>query len=98
MSEDSLDWQPGDGKRTSTANWLLPAPIRRLREHLREIRRLAGETQHAVVDSHASLSRQIEQVDASVRDQADALSRIEARLESLAQAGATGRSTGDRPS
>lgn len=60
-------------KPTPTPSWLLPAPVRRFREHLREIRRTAGETRQLVAH-----------LDAVVRGQAAALARTEARLEELA--------------
>jgi putative methyltransferase (TIGR04325 family) len=39
----------------STPRWLLPGPIRRFREHLREIRRMLGETQQMVFEVRAAL-------------------------------------------
>jgi hypothetical protein len=44
-------------KRVSTPSWLLPTPIRHLREHLREIRRVSGETQQQVAETAAAVAR-----------------------------------------
>jgi hypothetical protein len=44
-------------ERDSTPPWLLPSPIRRFREHLRETRRVAGETQELAVQLAAAASR-----------------------------------------
>jgi hypothetical protein len=44
-------------ERDSTPSWLLPPPIRRFREHLREIRRVAGETQQQTIQSAAAIER-----------------------------------------
>ena len=55
--------------RASTPNWLLPGPIRRLREHLREIRRLAQAALEQVEDARA--------------EQNAGLAGVEMRLERL---------------
>jgi peptidoglycan/xylan/chitin deacetylase (PgdA/CDA1 family) len=48
----------------------MPPPVRRLREHLREIRRVAGETQQLLIDSHRHTSE-------SLAALADRMARIE---------------------
>jgi hypothetical protein len=58
-----------------------------LREHLREIRRVASETHQEVIDTGEALGGQLARIDALLRDQAAALPRIEARLEDLARPG-----------
>jgi glycosyltransferase involved in cell wall biosynthesis len=58
-------------KRTSTPTWLLPGPIRRLREHLRETRRLVDATLEQVIDARGE------------QNAADA--RMDARLQELEQ-------------
>ena len=55
--------------RETTPNWLLPGPLRRLREHLREIRRLVGAT--------------LEQVGAARAEQNAGIARVESRLHEL---------------
>jgi hypothetical protein len=45
------------GRSKSTSSLLLPGPIRRAREHLREIRRVAGETQQQIIYCGEELSR-----------------------------------------
>jgi peptidoglycan/xylan/chitin deacetylase (PgdA/CDA1 family)/SAM-dependent methyltransferase len=77
-------------KPASTPSWLLPAPIRRLREHLREIRRVAGETQLQVIDAHqqmveslAGLQDRVARVETLAQQQIAEVSRIGARLEEL---------------
>jgi hypothetical protein len=87
-------------RRTSTFSWLLPGPLRRLREHLRETRRVAGETQAQLAGTGAALGGQlaelsdvISRIEALAADEARALARIDARLkfgESAAQALARG--------
>jgi hypothetical protein len=42
---------------SSTKSWVLPPPVKRLREHLREIRRVASETQQQVIALDARLAR-----------------------------------------
>lgn len=69
--------------RNSTPSRLLPPPVRRFREHLREIRRVAGETQQEVLDARAALDEQLAQLDALNRDQVTRLWKIEARLDQL---------------
>jgi hypothetical protein len=51
------------GRSKSTSSVLLPSPIRRVREHLREIRRVAGETQQQVIVFGEELSRMSARLD-----------------------------------
>lgn len=51
-------------KRTSIRSWLVPPQIRRLRERLRAIHRVAADTRREVTDAHAALSAQLTQLDA----------------------------------
>jgi hypothetical protein len=64
----------------STQSRLLPPPLRRLREHVREIRRLAGETHQQVIDTHLASTRELKQLYAIALDQAGVIARIERRL------------------
>lgn len=77
-------------KRPSTRSWLLPPSVRRLREHLREIRRVAAETQQQVIDTHrqtaeilAALGGQVAELEILARRHARELSRIAAQVEEL---------------
>ena len=70
-------------RRNSTSRWLLPPPVRRFREHLREIRRIAGETQGQLFELHAALGDHVERLDALVRDQDGAIAGVEERLLEL---------------
>jgi hypothetical protein len=54
--------------RRTTRSWLLPPPIRRFREHLREIRRVAGETQSQLTVVSAAVER-LEARAAELREQ-----------------------------
>ena len=73
--------------RNSTSPLVLPPPVRRFREHLREIRRVAGETQGQLLDARAALDHQIAHLDSVIREQASKLERIERRLGELDGAG-----------
>lgn len=55
-------------ERTSTSSSLLPPPVRRLREHLREIRRLAGETHQWVLDMAAAIAEKLNQLEGELRE------------------------------
>jgi putative methyltransferase (TIGR04325 family) len=79
--------------RQSTPSWLLPSPIRRFREHLREIRRLTAETQQTVVDVRNEFRGQLGPLQNVVRDHENTLSRIEARIEEFADGRAGGESS-----
>lgn len=78
-------------KSRSTPSWLLPAPIWRFREHLREIRRAAGETQAQLHDTHVALDSKIDRTHAALDSrlaQLDALAADLSRIEALAGDGA----------
>jgi GT2 family glycosyltransferase len=84
---EEADRLPPEGRSTP----LLPHPVRRFREHLREIRRVAGETQLQVSDARQqamevleSLSTHVEHVETLVRRQRAELSRIATQVEALA--------------
>lgn len=70
-------------RHRSTPSWLLPPPVRRFREHLRETRRVVGQTQSQLGDSHGVLSEQLAQLGAMTGEQAERLAGIEARLDQL---------------
>lgn len=70
-------------KRASTPSLLLPPPVRRLREHLRDIRGQVGETQGELHEFRRTLSEQLAELEALAREQVIARARIEARLEEL---------------
>jgi peptidoglycan/xylan/chitin deacetylase (PgdA/CDA1 family) len=59
-------------KNTSTGSWLLPPPIRRLRDHLREIRRLAGDTHTQTIDTR----RETLEILGALRSQMAAIERV----------------------
>lgn len=69
--------------RRPTPSWLLPSPVRRFREYLRELRRLAGETQQRVTELRDELRGQLGPLETAARDHDNALSRIEALIEAL---------------
>ncbi len=68
-------------KRHSTPPWLLPAPVRRFRDLLRDTRRVIGETQHQLIDASGGLTGQLADLEAAVRAQAAAISRIETQVQ-----------------
>lgn len=72
------------GNRSSTSSWLLPLPVRRFREHLREIRRLTGETRQQLVEVRNEVRGEVAPLQSIARDHDNALARIEARIEQLA--------------
>lgn len=80
----------------STPSWLLPAPIRRFREHLRGIRQLAGETRDAVYAGR----QEIRSVTSELSGLAGTLSRVETQLnaqsETLANLNAQAQRREDR--
>ena len=82
---DQIKWKFGMSvrKRNSTPSWLLPPPVSRLREHLQEIRRPVGETQHQLIDASGALTGQLAELEGAVRAQAAAISRIEAQIDEL---------------
>jgi hypothetical protein len=95
-------------RRTSTPSWFLPPPIRRLREHLREIRRVAGETHQEVIDARqqtvealATFGDRVAQLETLAQEQLAELARVAARVEELgarSQSAPTPRPPEDAPS
>ncbi len=73
----------------STPTRLLPPPIQRFRQNLREIRRVAGETQSQLLEARAALGDQIGRLGSVVACQAARLEQIERRLggEAVAEPG-----------
>lgn len=78
---------PARGQQRDTTR-LLPGPVRRLREHLREIRRLAGETYGLLSSAHAENLAQLGAIRALLQDavtsQREASAQLVSRLDALA--------------
>ncbi len=55
-------------------------PVRRLREYLREVRRVAGDTQAQLLNARVALDHQIAHLDSAIQEQASKLEQIERRL------------------
>jgi hypothetical protein len=72
--------------RPSTPSWLLPGPIRRLREHMRAIRQLAGETRDAVDASRHESGKALAALQANAAREAELLAGVESRLNAHSQA------------
>jgi O-methyltransferase len=79
-------------KARSTPAWLLPGPVRRFREHLREIRRLAGESHRELIDARqatidllAGLNQQLQQLQMLVGTQAEDLQQLQMLVRTQAE-------------
>lgn len=71
-------------RRETTPTWLLPGPLKRLREHLRETRRLAAEAHRQTLELRAEQQAARAEQNAAYAEQQAALANMRQGLQELA--------------